>query len=331
MNRERSSGPPGNTIRDIIDWCVYAAVAISSGIFRFLGLATGYRSAAIAGSAWFMLFRHRRLIIHRNLEIALGDELDGGDRDRLGRECCRHALATVTDMAVREKLVRPDNWREYFTVDPVLDDALTTDHPRGLAILSAHLGSWEMGQFFCALRGTPVSPVMRVLDNPHLNRISIRMRTLRGGRVIPKQGALLGIHGVLRDGGVVAIMADQSAPPGESWLPFFGEPVSVYSNYARVLVRHDCRVIFSVCVREGFAFRFRFESVDLEVPSAGTIEQRTRALVQAYHDALEDAVRRHPEQYLWMHRKWKRQPEGRPSPYRELGRPLGELTDGDQP
>ena len=301
------------------DWLVFLGVRAFTKLFEWLGPRVGYAVVRVVGALWYALFRRRRLIIHRNLQIAFGGTIDAAERRRIGRLCCQHALATIADLAVRDRLVTKDTWRRFVSTDPALEEALAAENPRGVTILSGHLGSWEMGQYYWGLRGAPVSPVMRTLDNPYLDRESTRRRTRFGGAVIRKRGALLQIRRVLRSGGRVAIPADQSAPPTDIVECFFGYPTHVHGSYARVLVRQGCDVFFCVCVRDdGLSFRFRFVAQRLPVQSEGDIGERSRALVRAYHEALEEVIRRYPEQYLWMHRKWRHQPEGIPSAYESL-------------
>lgn len=310
------------SVKRCLDVLVYLLVSSTLKIAGWIGPAAGYRIASLAGTLWYHLFRGRRRVILRNLEIAFGEGLSERERQRIGLSCCRHALLTVTEVAVRDRLITRENWREFFTVDPVLEEALGTPSPRGLAILSAHLGSWEMGQYLLGLRGRPMSPVARILDNPYLNRASVRSRTRFGGEVIPRDGALWGIRRVLRRGGTVGIVADQSAKEPREFMEFFGVPASTHTSYAPILARENCPVLFVVCLREGFTFRFRFVSRRLEIPGDGSVRERGRALVRAYLDALEEVIRQYPEQYVWMHRRWKRLPAGSPAVYAEPGKPL---------
>ncbi len=307
-----------------IHFLQHLAVRGLAGLARRLSPASAYRLASFLGAAWFLLFRRRRAIIHRNLEIAFGDRFDKRSRERIGRECCRHALATAMDLLVRAGVVGQENWRSFAAMDPLLEEALLQPHPRGLAILSAHIGSWEMGQFFCGAAGAPLDPVMRTLDNPYLDRRSIELRSAFGAKIIPKKGALRGLRKTLRAGGRVAIMADQNAPLAGEFLPFFGAPAATYIDYAKVLVRLDSDVLFAACLREGYRFRFRLVSRRLAIPAAGSVEERAQELVRSYLAALEEVIAQHPEQYLWMHRRWKRRPEGWPSLYESLGKPLSQ-------
>lgn len=326
--------PERTPLQRIGDPLMSAALAGLSGTVNLLGPRAGYAVAAALGTLWYRLFRGRRQIIRRNLDVAFRGQLDPHSKDRIGRLCCQHALANVIEGFLRDRLVRPDNWQAYFTVDPVFADALSRPHPRGLAVLSAHLGSWEMGLYLCGLLGKPLSPVVRSLDNPFLDRRSSRLRGRFGERLIRKSGALLGILRELRAGRRVAIVADQSAPAAEGYRPFFGVAASTYSRYATVLVRQGCSVLFAVCLRDGFTFRFHIRSRVLRIADDGSLEERAAALVRSYLDALEDAIRAHAEQYLWMHRRYKIRPDGQPSLYANLGSRTGwlpELADGSDP
>jgi KDO2-lipid IV(A) lauroyltransferase len=315
---------PDRTLRQrATDPLIALALASLSGVANRLGPGPGYAVASAIGTLWYRLFRTRRRIIDRNLDIAFRGQLDPATRTHIGRACCQHALANVIEGFIRDRLIRSDNWQEFCTIDPVLADALSNAGPRGLAVLSAHLGSWEMGLYACGLFGKPLSPVVRSLDNPFLDRRSSQLRGRFGERIIRKSGALLGIMRELRGGGRVAIVADQSAPAAEGYQPFFGVETSTYSQYARVLVRQGCRVVFAVCVRDDFRFRFHTRSCELHVPETGSIDARADALVRSYLAALEDAIRAHVEQYLWMHRRYKVRPHGALSLYARLGSALG--------
>lgn len=306
---------PRTVLQKLTDPLVYTGLLGVSGLVNLLGARAGYAIASASARGWHRLFPERLKVIDRNLEFAFPEGLDDSTREKIRFECCRHALANLIEGFVRDRLVTPKNWREFADMDPVLEEQLQNPHPNGLAILSAHLGSWEMGLYFCGAFGKPVSPVMRRLDNPYLDRMSNKKRARFGATVIPKTGALRGILQELRSGGRVAIMADQSAPIEEGFLPFFGVRASTYQKYAGLLVRQECPVLFCVCLRDSFRFRFRFETRVLEVPADGNREERATGLIQNYLAALEETARKYPEQYLWMHKRFKLRPDGEDSPY----------------
>lgn len=307
--------PERNVLQRFTDPLVYGALLGVESAVRLAGPAAGYGLASTLGSVWYHTFGGRRRVIRRNLEVAFQGRLDAREQDRIGVACCRHALASAIDVMVRTSRVRPETWERFVSFDPLLEEELSREHPRGLAILSGHVGSWEMGQYFCGLLGRPVSPVVRSLDNPYLDRHSRARRLAFGGVLIRKTGALRGIRTELQRGGRVGIIADQNCPLAESFYPFFGVLASTYAQYAKLLVRQRCRVIFTACLRDGFRFRFRFRTRELTIPSSGSLEERAGGLIRSYLAAIEDVARAHPEQYLWMHRRWKKRPAGEPPFY----------------
>jgi KDO2-lipid IV(A) lauroyltransferase len=119
-------------------------------------------------------------------------------------------------------------------------------------------------------------------------------------------------------------MTDQSAKPGDSYQKFFGSSCATYFQYARLLARARPEVVFIACLREGFSFRFRLQGRDLTPALEGPGDENERAqnLIGAYLATLEELIRAHPEQYLWMHRRWKYRPPGAPDLYQRLREPL---------
>jgi KDO2-lipid IV(A) lauroyltransferase len=300
------------------------AVGAAGALLRRVGPERGYRFARLAGDLWHGFAPRRRRIALRNLEIAFGEALSRSEREEIARESYRHAMATAVGAFLGDQVITTESLAPRFSSSAHLEDLLVRPHPRGLVLLSAHLGDWEMGQHYFAIRGLPVAAVARRIHNPHLDRMITRLRSCLGASVIPKEGGLRGAWKVLRSGGAVALMTDQSAPPGERCFEFFGVRSSTYFHYARFLARVKPEVAFVVCVREGFSFRFRVVSRDLTgaLYGSGGEEERAASLVREYLVALEEAIRAWPEQYLWMHRRFKNRPAGATDLYGRLGEPL---------
>jgi KDO2-lipid IV(A) lauroyltransferase len=299
----------------LIDIPVYASVRAAGFVVDLLGSRIGYALASLSARVWHLVVPSRLKIIDRNLDFAFPEGLDKQRRRSIRFECCRHAIANLAEGFLRNRRVTTENWRDFIDVDPIFEKFLIEPQPRGLAILSAHLGSWEMGVYFLGALGNGVSTIVRTLDNPYLDRYSARNRSRFGGTVIPKWGALRGMLKELRSGGCVLIMPDQSASVKEGYQTLFGVRTTTYQSYARVLVRQGCPVLFAVCVRDGFRFRFRSHGRLLEIPTEGTEDERADALVRNYLAAVEDFVLKYPEQYLWMHKRFKKRADGMGSPY----------------
>ncbi len=319
-----NEGYPPRGIERLTDLPATWMVRGAARLLRILGPAAAYRFARFVGDSWYRLVPRRRLIALRNLEIAFRGNLDAAGRERIARECCRHAMANSVDMFIRDRWITPENWREFITIDPEAEALIGRKHPCGLAVLTAHIGAWEMLHHLFALRGVKAAAVVRLVHNPHLDRLFTALRTRGNVSVIPKAGGLLGVRRMLRSGGVVGLLCDQAAPPGAPSFRFFGAWAATYAEHARLLARLGSEVAFVTCVREGFSFRFRIRARDLgaALRGSGTAAGRASRLVESYVAAVEEEARAFPEQYLWMHRRWKRRPAGAPDLYRRLGEPL---------
>lgn len=299
-----------------------AVRAVGAALGR-IGPRGGYLIARLAGDVWWRCFPGRRGIALRNLEIAFPDA-PADERARIGRASCRHAMATLVDAFLRDRALTPESWPRFISAGREVEALIERPRPRGLAILSAHLGDWEMAQYYLALRGLPGAAVARLVHNPHLERLAREMRSRRGASVIPKAGGLRRMWKALEAGRMVGLMPDQSAHPGERYFPFFGVRGATYFQYARLLARLRPQVAFVVCLREGLQFRFRVEARDLSgaLLGPGSEEERAERLVTRYLALLEEAARAHPEQYLWVHRRWKYRPPGAADLYQGLRAPL---------
>ena len=313
------------------DALVYALAKAILVLFSLLPPRIGFYAARQCGSLLYFLGRRRRNIALRNLDIAFGEKLPVEEKRRVARRTFQHALAIFLGLSLRGRHLRKDNLHQVFHILPEEDDLLSKPHPKGLAVLSAHVGDWEMAEHYFALRSIRATVVTSEISNPLISSELKRRRSRNGMRVIHKEGALREIRSRLRQGGVVGLLPDQNSPKRERFFEFFGVPASTYTDYARVLVRAGCRILLVVCIREGFQLRYRVVVRDLGielpelpgVPSADRAGLRADELVRGYLKAVEDLARQEPEQYWWGHRRWKSRPTGAPWLYHDLGKPLG--------
>lgn len=281
----------------------------------FLGVLGGLRALPHGASrvigrrlgdlGWWLDRRHRTVTLD-NLEKAY-PELDAPTRRRMGRECFRNFGAALCDTvsAIRFDAVELCRRLTLEGWDHVLEaEALD----RGTFFLSAHLGQWEIAAYPPGLYGGPLHVVGRPLDNPHLNRRLVDVRNRFGNELIPKRGAARGMLQALRKKGRVGILIDQRVQPGEGIeVPFFGRPAVTSPLLARLVLRTGAPVvpIFGYAEPEG---RYRFVAREpLYAPEgAPTDDEATiRDLTARYLEVTEREIRRSPELWMWMHRRWK--------------------------
>jgi KDO2-lipid IV(A) lauroyltransferase len=192
---------------------------------------------------------------------------------------------------------------------------------KGVLFLTGHLGAWELSAFAHSLNGHPLSIVMRSLDNPHIDALLESYRTMHGNRTVDKDDFVRGLLSAMRAGETVGILMDTNmTPPQGVFVDFFGIPACTASGLARIALRTDAAVVpgYTVWVSNLRTYILRFEPA-VELIRTGDNKNDNEADVVAntakFTKVLEDVIRRYPDQWLWVHRRWKTRPPGEPPLY----------------
>jgi len=177
---------------------------------------------------------------------------------------------------------------------------------RGVLFATAHLGNWELSAFAHAWMAAPMYVVIRPLDNPKIDALVEQRRTLSGNRLIGKKEYARGILKALGNNEAVGILVDQNASLEEgTFVDFFGVPACAGTGFAKLAAHSGAAVIpgFALWIESERKYVLRFYP-PLEI--TGDTESDTRAL----HRQLEAVIREYPDQWLWIHRRWKTRPPG---------------------
>ena len=246
----------------------------------------------------------------RNFELAMPG-LDRGERERL-LEGCWMNLARVLAMTAQFPRINKENVGEFIRHEGFENYARAKARGRGVLVATAHLGNWEFSAFAHALMTEPMSIVVRPLDNPLLDELATRYRTLSGNRVLGRgRNFLRPLVEALRANGAVGILVDQNVTADRGvFVDFFGRKACVDAGFARLASRTGAAVIpgYALWSEAEGRYVLHFEP---EIPMTGDALADT----QAVHARLEAAIRRAPEQWLWIHRRWKTRPPGEPPLY----------------
>lgn len=177
---------------------------------------------------------------------------------------------------------------------------------RGVFFLTAHLGNWEWAALGTGAIGIPIRVIARPLDNPRLDAVLTRLRTSTGNSVIDKRDAAREMLKTLRRGGAIGILTDQHAhPPDAVTVPFFGRPASTSSALARFVDRTEALVVPTTAIRVAPArWRLTYEP-PLDVRTLPPDERGVEKLTARLNGILERMIRRNPEQWLWLHNRWR--------------------------
>ena len=188
---------------------------------------------------------------------------------------------------------------------------------KGVLFLTGHFGGWEVGSFFHSLMGHPMQIVVRPLDNPYVDALVVRYRGLHGNTMIGKQEFARGLIAAMRDNATVGILMDTNmTPPQGVFVDFFGIPACTASGLARVALHTGAAVVPAFTIWDPVLRKYRVEfDPALDLVRTGDHEADTLANTALFTKVIEQYVRRYPDQWLWVHRRWKTRPEGEPGLY----------------
>ncbi len=181
---------------------------------------------------------------------------------------------------------------------------------RGVVAPSAHLGNWEIQAVASVPHVGNVAMIARPLDNPALDARLVALRSSTGNTVIYKQKALAQVMRTIRDGGIVAILIDQNMQPGDGiFVRFFGRPACTTTVAAALALKTGCAIVPVRCLlQKNGRYRMVYGPPVEWSRTGGGREEDIAALTQKLTTIVEDWIRETPEQWLWLHRRWKTQP-----------------------
>lgn len=297
------------------EWCEYAA---AWAILRFLGLLPRPVARAVAAQiARFLLLcrptlRRAALV---NLRLAFPEWSDVQRRQTI-RGMTRQLGWMAAEFAHFPHWSR-ENIEELVVIDGFDNFEAARALGKGVIFLTGHMSAWEIAPFAQAVYGNPLSFLARAIDNSRVDALINRYRCLSGNQPIEKNNAARAILRVLHDGGTIGILADQNTSLDEgTFVDFFGVPAATTTGLARVALRTGAVVVpgfisWDDSIRK---YRLRFEPA-VNLARSDDEEADIRENTHRFNKVIENYIRVHPDQWLWVHKRWKNRPSGEPSLY----------------
>ncbi len=287
-------------------------------LLELLGLLPRRAARAVgAGIGWIAYAATPRLrrAGWKNLELAF-PEMPTAEREKILRAMYRQLgwqLAEFCHMS-GYALERANQFIRYEGLENYL---AAQRRGQGVLVLTGHLGAWELSSFYHSLAGHPMSMIIRRLDNPWIDRLVNGIRTQHGNRVLPKDDFARGLIAAMRAGDTVGVLMDTNmTPPQGVFVDFFGRAACTASGVARVALRTGAAVLPGFLVWEPAEKRYVLHFLpELQLIDTGDSEADAIANTQLFTTALENVIRRYPEQWLWVHRRWKTRPAGEKAIY----------------
>lgn len=295
-------------------WVEYAAAAT---LFRLLGVlplrAAVFVAQTIASLAYPFLGRLRRVGL-RNLEIAF-PEKTLAEREALLKRALRN-MARVLAYFTRFDRLSYETMPALVEYDPDPDFAASLEKVvsagRGRIILTGHTGNWELQALCYPLFFGPLTFLARRMDNPRIEAMVVKIRTRLGNKQIDKENSAGAILRLMRAGGSVGVLADVNAHPNEGiFVPFFGIPASTSTGIAMLAQRSGAVIVPMLAVWDEQKRKYKIVYRNIIEPDDSIDRKRDiERMTAECAAATESLIREFPDQYIWIHRRWKTRPPG---------------------
>lgn len=294
------------TVRHLVE---YAALRALWCILRIVPPARSYAAGAAVGGLWYRLSTRRRRVANQNL-LRTGIAGTPAEADRIARASFRHFTGHLLEAVRAPEVITAANWRNHVEIEgPASARALIDSQDAPLIFATAHLGCWEIAGFIAAL-SRPLYALARPMSNPYVQRFLTESHFRSDLTVVPKsQGFTPELIRVWKQRrAALAIVMDQHAGRNGLWLNFLGLPASVHTSPVRLQILTGIPLLFGCLIRTG-PFQYRLLVGEPVCAAEATDrEATTRDLAEDLTRRLETMIRRCPEQYLWMHRRWRTPP-----------------------
>ena len=264
------------------------------------------------GNFLYAVIARRRRIALQNLEIAFGKELSEKELKRLARRSCISFFLTAVEIVSSPirfeggQIVRDNRYKTAHLEDLFRKAKEIHDQAGGCIFLTPHLGNWELLPYVSALIGIPLAIVIRPLDNVYLERTILATRIATGQLMIPKKNALFSLERLLKQGKSLGMLPDQSTLRGLR-VEFFGKKATVTPVPAILSIRYNRPVVVVAACRTADPYYFEGYVSDPIWPDVKNAEEQVEIvrITREINLKMEEVIRKYPEQYLWMHNRWK--------------------------
>jgi Kdo2-lipid IVA lauroyltransferase/acyltransferase len=293
----------------------YAAVWAILKVLGALPRGVARSFAAMVARLLYAVLPHLRWTAEFNLRLAF-PEWDASRRNTVIRGMVRNLGWMAAEFARFPKYT-PENVEEVVILDGHENFLNGQRRGKGVLYLTGHIGAWELSSFAHALYGYPLHYMARPLDNTRIDGLVNRYRCLSGNKPIFKNESARTLLKILKEAGTVGILVDQNTMPEEGvFVDFFGKAACTTTGIARVALHTDAAVVPGYAYWDAAIekYRLRFEPT-VELDRTGDTEWDVFVNTQKFTKVIEGIIRKYPEQWVWVHARWKTRPKGEASLY----------------
>ena len=299
---------PRNNFRDYL---VYLAIRIFAMFIHMFGMRRNYRTARWMGDLLYFVDRRHRLRAMGHISRSFPDWPDRKVR-KVARGSMRSMVYLAMEILLTTRYIQPGRWVQYiYLTKQAANIRLLLARNKPIIYVTGHFGNWEVVGYVLARFGFPTFSVARRLDNPYLDRYVFGIREHTGQTILDKKSATGMLSQLLDNNEVIGFVADQDAGRKGVFVDFFGRKASTYRSIALLAIRHEAPIVIGYGRRIDEQYKFEI-GVHRIIHPAEWAEQDDPVMwiTQEYTRGIEEIVRTAPEQYLWVHRRWKHRPGG---------------------
>jgi Kdo2-lipid IVA lauroyltransferase/acyltransferase len=295
--------------RPVRDYLLYLVVRVVAIFLQMSDITEALRVARALGRGLYRVYGRGRQRALENLRHSYPEKSEAWI-EQTARRSFEHLVMFAFDILYTARLMRPSTWSRHieFSHDRVTDVLQLMLRRRGVIMVTGHYGNFEvLGCVFAAL-GLETYNIARPIDNPYINRYVYTVLH-RGQTIIYKKGATESMHQVLSRGAALGIVADQNGSRKDLFVPFFGRKAATYKSIGLMAMEYNVPIVVGCARRQGD--RYRFEMCLSRVIRPEEWQSQADPLhwiTEQYTAAIEQFVRADPQQYWWVHRRWKTRP-----------------------
>jgi KDO2-lipid IV(A) lauroyltransferase len=295
-------------LKRFMELLAYKAIRL---VFLMLGLipeTLATRMANIVGGLWYRMDKRHRDAALENMTIAFGHKMSRQEIVALSRKAFDHIALVPFEMGRSLRWRWQDVW-DRFRLYGVSHLAAAHKKGKGVLVLTCHMGNWEFLPTSMAASGFQIAAVYRPLDFKPMDRFILEMRKRFGCRMYPTKNAVKGIFDELGRGNCVGLLSDQNAPKRHQgvFVEMFGRKASAHNGIAQLALATGAPVVPYFVARDGKFVRGEF-GPEIPLVNTGDLEADILTNTQNYSYAFEKMIRKYPEQWFWVHRRWKTRP-----------------------
>ncbi len=320
MSASTTSGPTSATPRQRLE---YALLAGFVGGMRLLPRSVARALGASIGSLAGRLSAKLTSVGQRNLQLAF-PEMPQAERNAILKCTYRNLGLQLAEFCQMSKYTADYVQRDVMRYEGLENFLAAEALGKGVLVLTGHLGAWELSSFVHSLLGHPMGMVIRRLDNPLVDELVNGIRCQHGNRVLHKDDFARGLISAMHRGETVGILMDTNmTPPQGVFVPFFGTEACTASGLARVARKTGAAVVpgFLLWSQAEKRYVLHFGS-ELQLQRTDDSEADALANTAQFACVTEDYIRRYPDQWLWLHRRWKTRPAGEEPIYGRKSTPV---------